>query len=404
MGQLTPFRKKDKVFFKTQKSFLDFCAFTKERGSVKVSPGPFLKMKKLTQKQILIGTSLIGIVLFYFVIKQIGITNIIEVFKNLSYLFLIPFLTISLLIHVGNAYRWKMILNTQGHKISFWKLFNFKVVGYSLSYVTPSAQIGGEVLRAYLLKREKVPYHKAYSSILIDKVLELSTAAIFMIIGIFVILFHVALPRDTFWAFIAIISIFTALLILIYTRLLTQKYFFHWILYNTGLMKIKFIKKYEKNIIKTENLIIHFLKNNKKVCLKLSLVTAGVWGIMFLEYKFIGLMIGQNLSIMIIFLIIAVVGISYLIPLPAALGALEGGQASLFSAIGLNPAEGVTLGLVVRIRDAFITFIGFIILTRYGINAIENKKIEDNKKITLIPEEKPKKNRKKVKNRKIKSK
>jgi len=63
----------------------------------------------------------------------------------------------------------------------------------------------------------------------------------------------------------------------------------------------------------------------------------------------------------------AVVGFAYIIPVPAALGALEAGQASLFSLVGLGAGVGVVLSLLIRVRDIMWTFIGLSYLSLHGL-------------------------------------
>ena len=98
-----------------------------------------------------------------------------------------------------------------------------------------------------------------------------------------------------------------------------------------------------------------------------SIVSLVAWSLMFLEFKFILLAMGYQVNWIIIFSMIAVTGIAYMVPIPAALGALEGGHASLFSLIGMGAGIGAVTGIIIRIRDLFWTFIGLIYLAFRGL-------------------------------------
>jgi len=69
----------------------------------------------------------------------------------------------------------------------------------------------------------------------------------------------------------------------------------------------------------------------------------------------------------IIFSVIAIMGFAYVVPIPAALGALELGQASLFGAIGIGASVGFVAGILIRARDLVWTFLGLAYLVFKGL-------------------------------------
>jgi uncharacterized membrane protein YbhN (UPF0104 family) len=52
------------------------------------------------------------------------------------------------------------------------------------------------------------------------------------------------------------------------------------------------------------------------------------------------------------------VRIAFLLPMPAGLGMLEAGQVLAMGLIGVNPALGVSLSLLIRIRDVIFGGLG----------------------------------------------
>ena len=57
--------------------------------------------------------------------------------------------------------------------------------------------------------------------------------------------------------------------------------------------------------------------------------------------------------------------------MPSNIGVLEGGQVFLLSALGLNPAVGLSLGLAKRMRKVFWIFVGWLFLTYLSRKALE---------------------------------
>jgi uncharacterized protein (TIRG00374 family) len=143
------------------------------------------------------------------------------------------------------------------------------------------------------------------------------------------------------------------------------------ILRTLKLNKLKFFKKHKKEIKKSEEEVTIFFKKHKKDALLALLISLGTWLIMFLEYKLLLLTMGYNVNLVIIFSVIAVMGFAYIIPVPAALGALESGQASLFKAIGLGASVGIVLSLLIRFRDILITFVGLTYLSFKGLGILK---------------------------------
>ena len=71
------------------------------------------------------------------------------------------------------TYRWKLIIESQGDKVSYKKLLAPKFVGFTVSFLTPGMYVGGEPVRAYLLKKNTgIRFSKGLSSIIIDKILD----------------------------------------------------------------------------------------------------------------------------------------------------------------------------------------------------------------------------------------
>jgi uncharacterized membrane protein YbhN (UPF0104 family) len=94
---------------------------------------------------------------------------------------------------------------------------------------------------------------------------------------------------------------------------------------------------------------------------------------MFIEFKLAMLIFGFDANLLQIFLTFSVVGAAYIIPVPFAMGTLEGGQVALFNAIKLNPAIGLGIGLLTRVRDSLTAGTGLVIATYYGL--VKKKKL-----------------------------
>jgi uncharacterized protein (TIRG00374 family) len=187
---------------------------------------------------------------------------------------------------------------------------------------------------------------------------------------------------------IVIISILFLAIIIFNYRMLKGKKVFHHIFTFFRLQKIKRLKNFEKKLINVESLIIKFYHKDTKYFYQAISICLLSWCLMFFEYKVAGLMVGQNLTPMQSFLIFSFVGIAYIMPIPMALGTLEASQISAFSILGINPAAGLALSFLVRLKDFCIAIIGAIMLGIYGVSL--KKTVEETKYIDAKVETKNK--------------
>jgi uncharacterized protein (TIRG00374 family) len=234
--------------------------------------------------------------------------------------------------------------------------------------MTPGALVGGEALRAYLLRRNNVKLTLGASSVIIDKFFDLAIAALFTSIGIIAVIsfFNISsylktaiLLATVFWVIALSFFIYGAL---------TRRGFFRHIFKFFRLYKIKHLAKYEEKVEETEKHISHFFLKHKKEFRRSIVMSMVLWLLMFVEYKIATVVFGYNAGFVAVFLIICMVGFSYTFPVPGGLGILEATQASLHSIIGLQASQGVLLSLLIRARDMFWTLLGVSCLYHHGIN------------------------------------
>ena len=333
-------------------------------------------MKK--KQAAILATLAFGLFMFILVLKAIDISGLAESFKQFALFPFIAFMLVSIFMHMASVYRWGTILEAHGHKVGFWNLFLYKISGFSLCYITPGALIGGEALRAYLLKNHNVKLTEGASSVIIDKFFDLAIAALFTSIGlvVFISFFDISEYAK------AIILLFTmlwvvALSFFLYSSL-TKKGFFSHIFHFCRLYKIKHFEKLKETIEETEANISHFFVKHKASFRRAAVISFFIWILMFVEYKIATAVFGYEAGIVAVFLIICMVGFSYTFPVPGGLGILEATQATLHAIMGLSGGHGIALSLLIRARDIMWTLLGVGFLYNKGISIV--KQLSNSKK------------------------
>ena len=329
------------------------------------------KMSKQIKKVIFgLGTLIVGIVLFILTIKYIGIQAIINQFKTIQPTHILFYLMISTTIVIVLIIKWKLILKALGFKIPFFNLFMYRQMGFSVGYIIPSFYIGGETVRAFFLKKHKVPLTDAISSVIIDRAVELPMNFFLACIMFFLVVHTLNLPK----LLLIISAIIMAILILIglafYYKMYQKEYFFTYIFEILKLDRIKKLLKFKKKIMETETNLIKFFNHRKKFFIISLLISCLLWFLMILEFKTALMIVGYNASLAQIYLVVTMTGFAMLFPIPASIGVLELSQIGISILVGIPPAVAVALSLLVRTRDFMWIVSGIIFYIYHGTSYI----------------------------------
>ncbi|MBU1252560.1 MAG: flippase-like domain-containing protein [Nanoarchaeota archaeon] len=322
----------------------------------------------------LIFSLLFGLAVFGFFFYRSGVEEVFSVFANIQPLYIGIFFFISSLTFVPTVWRWGIVLNAHKKTIPFLSLLKYTIVGYAVSYVTPSVKVGGEPLRAYMLNKEyKVDLKTASSSIIIEKFVEFLGGVILGLIG-FALFFSLPGINILIKLIVGIsLLIGFVLLTILYYRSVTGKGSFSTLFVFFRLNKIARWKNFVYTIRGVEKHMHKFFAESKKAFF-LSFLTYLLYMILVVfEFKFLLLGLGIDESLRTVLLSITVAGFVNFIPVPAALGFLEAGQASLFSLVRKEGSIGFALSIVTRIRALIFVAIGFSLITYFSGNRIGEK-------------------------------
>ena len=325
---------------------------------------------------------LVGLLLFVVAMQQAGVGDVLKTVSLFPPLIIIlVFLLNFIAVCIVGSWRWKIIIESQNsHKISFAKVLKAKLAGFTVSYITPSVLIGGEPVRAYMIKEEtSCDWEKSFASVVIDMAIYFFSLFLLMIAGFLFLINYFSLPAEFFCGFgvIAAFTIFT--LYLFYSRMLNRNFdgdgFFIFIIKTLRLNKIKLVKSKEENIKKTENIISQFFKNKKKAFIKafllaileLALYLVVVCVIAFYLSRWNGFESIQ--SIPIFFLIT----LANFVPIPGSFGSFEAALTFIFDLLNLGKSNGFTFSLIYRFINIALVIIGFFALIHFEATTISHK-------------------------------
>lgn len=325
---------------------------------------------------------IIGISLFLSILFNTGLDNIGKTLSEFSLLHFIIFFVLSLLNFALFTLRWDIILRSQDkkHKVPFYRLFLHRMSAYAVSYLTPAATTGGEPVRIFFLQEEGISTKSAISSTVIDKVFEYTALIVFIFSGVLVSIFGQSLfSNKAEILLIAFLFLFGGLIFWFYYATIKNIGFFSSIFRFFKLNKIKRIKKLEKSILHIEKEMAKFYTQNIPKFIFLLFLSFCMVFFMVLEHFLIALFLGVRLTFLQSFLSATLPGISYMIPIPGALGILEGSHAGIFAILGVTINVFVFV-LIIRIRDLIFILIGLGHASNHGIQMIYRSFQQNGKK------------------------
>ncbi|HII59228.1 TPA: UPF0104 family protein [Methanocaldococcus jannaschii] len=137
---------------------------------------------KITKSTILLIISFLFILA---IMAYIGLDKIIKVLINTNPEYVILAFILQILVSVILSARWKFIIKILGYSANFKNIFLLVLMGLFINNITPSMRGGGEAFRAYYLsKLEEIPKGLAFSTVVVERVLD---TAIFLFFTLFVI-------------------------------------------------------------------------------------------------------------------------------------------------------------------------------------------------------------------------
>jgi glycosyltransferase 2 family protein len=314
----------------------------------------------------------LGISLFLSILFNTGLDEIGKTLSEFSLMHFIIFLVLSFINFGLFTLRWDIILRQldKKSKVPFYRLFLHRMSAYAVSYLTPSATTGGEPVRIFFLQEEGVSTKCAVSSTVIDKVFEYTALILFIFSGVLVSIFEGSIfSGKVELMLVGFLLLVGGIVFWFYYATIKHIGFFSSIFKLFRLNKLKWFKKKEKSIVHIEKQMAHFYTQNIPKFIFLLILSFAMVFFMVLEHFLIALFLGVKLSFLQSFLTATLPGISYMIPIPGALGMLEGSHAGIFAILGISINVFVFV-LIIRIRDLIFILIGLGHASKHGIQMI----------------------------------
>ena len=305
-----------------------------------------------------------GLVVLGGLLWHIGPSQVWETVERVGFVAFCIILTPLLVVYLLDAFGWSLTLGQWASRVGFVRLFMVRMAGEAINVTTPTAMLGGEPVKAYLLTRYDVPMVEGLASVVTAKTIMSLAQILFMLLGLGVTLWLVGGGESN-----VLVAFLSAGLLGfgVFLFLVVQRYGI-----GRGLLTVaqacrirsQRLEAWRPRLLELDHTIRIFYRERRRTFM----VSLGVHFVAWLTelfevyaiLYFLGVEVGwlSSLSIAAIAVLIKG-GVSFV---PGGLGAQEGGYLFLLVALGYGEVTGITFALIRRIREILWILIGLVFL------------------------------------------
>ncbi len=292
---------------------------------------------------------LIGIGIFIYLLLNINLSVLLTSFKSMNYLYFFISLLFILPAIVIKVIKWLLIVDKEDRINLVDGIFAW-VAGFSLGIITPGKL--GDFTRAKFLKSKP---GKSLLSVLIDRLNDIFVLFIFGIFSVFILFSNKTHLSNLGYLFLLFFAFFIIGISILRNEKLIKK---------IGVPFYKYFipKKFKKSIGENFNIFYRsFEKIEKRKIFVNFLLTILAWFVGFIQYWFLSLAFGLNISYFLICLITPILLLVQLIPISiSGIGTREAASILLLSNFGISPELAIAFSLGILIEDYLLGGVGLL--------------------------------------------
>jgi hypothetical protein len=290
-------------------------------------------------------------------LREVSFPAILDTLSSLRLGSILVLAALNVLIFLLFSSRWWLILRTQGHSQPYLALSGYRLAAFGVTYFTPGTQLGGEPLQVYLLQRRGgIPTATAVASVALEKLLELVANFTFLLVGVTTIL-ATGILGDRLSIGLLLLPI--GLLVLPVGYLVPLWRGAHPISWVVERLARRFpgsirLNQASQTASAAEREVARFCREHPRTLLLASSFSLVIWVLKVFEFGLTLQFLGLPLALPEVITALTAARLAYLMPFPAGLGSLEASQVLAMGLIGVTPAAGIALSLVIRARDVLL--------------------------------------------------
>lgn len=307
----------------------------------------------------------------WWLFQTIDLTEIAQILQQLTLRKGMLLVVANLIVLVTLTCRWWLFLYGLGYPVPFFSLLRYRIAAFAVSYFTPGPHFGGEPLQVYLTnQRHGVPTATAIAAVTLDKLLEMTINFAVLAGGALFILHPAEWPSTiTDQSRTTMVSLFLLLSVVGFLfwggqRLFRQAH--NWTL------SARFVRWLD-TLKQSFGQILDLWRSKPALFFAAGFVSLLSWAVLIGEFWYMTATLELGLGFSQAMTMLFAMRVAILLPMPAGLGALEASLALATAALGLSPAAGLSMGLLIRLRDVTVGMVGLwlggFVLWRHALPA-----------------------------------
>jgi len=318
--------------------------------------GPMTTLWRVARVLLLVS----GLTLVAFLVWHNDPAALLASIRQLSWRLLVVLVFPFALVNALDTLGWHFAFRR--NPVPFATLFSARLAGEAFNLTTPTASVGGEAVKAWLV-RNHVGFAEGFSSVIVAKTTITIGQGLLLLLGLPCAWW--LLPHDSpvlhamGWLLLAEVVAVTGLVLAQVSGLMGGG--------GRALSRFGFLSRLAGGLARVDSSLVEFYRR-EPVRLMLSIFfhflgwlggALEVWVILDL----LGLPVTLMTAVLIESFATAVRFASFLVP--ASIGVAEGGNVAIFAALGLGGPAGLSFSLVRRLREATWIGVGYIALAAF---------------------------------------
>jgi len=303
-------------------------------------------MKKFHLMALVLGVSLL-----VFLIWKIGPAALWHDFYLLGW-GLVPFILMEGVVKIFHTVAWRQCLTHPHSSLPFSRLYNIDLAGGAINYFTPTATVGGEVVKGMLLAAE----HQgpgAATGVIINKLSYAISQFATALIGSLIVIRQISLPAYGYWALLAgnlfLGAGLAGFLIVQYQGKLGAA--LRWL---ATRLRLESLKRTVAYITEIDQDLRQFYRDNPRgLWASIGWHLTGFVVSMVKTWYFLSLFTGDNFFTAAAVWLLATWLDLLVFFIPLEIGLQESIRVMVFSVLGFTTALGLTYGIALRLEQIF---------------------------------------------------
>jgi uncharacterized membrane protein YbhN (UPF0104 family) len=304
----------------------------------------------------------VGVLLLAYLVQRMGLRTVWTTIVQFGPWYL-PICFIGAAGLLCQAGAWWLIMRDFFQRVALLELFRVKIISDGFNMILPSASLGGDAMRAFLIK-DRVPLSVGVPAVLFDKTIEFVASVVFLGSGLLLGLLSLLLPVTLIVPAVislAITSVGIVLLVVVQKRGVTRSLLMLSMVHPAARRWVQ--ARESKLLTMDESLGLLYTRSNHRALLPIAVHVLARCVAVF-EVMAIMAVLGTPVSYvqsLFIATIVTSANTAFFL-FPGQWGVTESVYVLVVQSMGYPAAVGLSLGLIRRIRKLMFVGVGLVLL------------------------------------------